>query len=142
MKADGGRRYLCGGCGSLTCGVAVLRRLVGHEVAQHLWAAAWAADRLIDTLKCPFCGNHLASSPGCAGTAAICRACEMVYLDKEAIDALSHPAPAADLASALAAARCPNCGAPLEHGADDKCSYCGALLEVVRAAAGGTATVS
>jgi len=62
------------------------------------------------------------------GSAAICRACEVVWLDKAAVSSL----PAQDAGStgqptlATETPHCEQCGAPIAHTWDENCPYCGA----------------
>ncbi len=67
-----------------------------------------------------------------AGTAAVCRACEVVWLDQQATsslpvrntDAQDQPT----LATQAQSARCEQCGAPIAHTWDERCQYCGAAI--------------
>jgi rubrerythrin len=67
------------------------------------------------------------------GTAAICRADQVVWLDKLAATSLpvtnagTHDQPT--LEAQLQSARCPECGAPLQHSWDERCPYCGAAVQ-------------
>jgi hypothetical protein len=64
------------------------------------------------------------------GSAAICKACEVVWLDKAAVSSL----PARDVAStgqptlATETPHCQQCGAPIAHTWDEQCPYCGAAI--------------
>jgi hypothetical protein len=66
------------------------------------------------------------------GTAAVCRACEVVWLDKQAASSLpvrnSHAQGQPTLETQAQSARCEQCGAPIAHTWDERCQYCGAAI--------------
>jgi Zn-finger nucleic acid-binding protein len=111
--------------------VAVLRQLEG-DLASHVWTepASTAGE---GQARCPFCSQAMqpkALPAGTAGGAAICRACEAVWLDHQAVQSLpdhaAAPGPQPTLASQ--SLKCPECGAPLANSWDEKCQFCGAAL--------------
>jgi hypothetical protein len=66
------------------------------------------------------------------GAAAICRACEVVWLDRQALGSLpvraAEPEGQPTLDTQTQAARCPQCGAPIANSWDEHCRYCGAAI--------------
>jgi Zn-finger nucleic acid-binding protein len=124
----GKRRYLCAACGGVVCGMAVLRDFAGAEPAQHLWTSAIVSDADGEE-RCPFCFAHMHTAGVEHGHAAICKTCEMVWLDKDALSTMT-PGTSAQQGQAAAdgVSKCPNCGAPVAHSWDEKCTYCGAAL--------------
>ncbi len=125
----GRRRYSCTACGALLCGIAVLRSLIGDQPAQHIWTAADDTQQTDDTGRCAFCFNHMRPSPTEDGRMWICKTCEVVWLDKEALAALpSETAARSGLTAENLVSHCENCGAPIEHSWDEQCEYCGAAL--------------
>jgi hypothetical protein len=64
------------------------------------------------------------------GTAALCRSCEAVWLDKEAASSVAVKAepPTEQPTLSSETLRCPQCGAPLANSWDETCQYCGAAI--------------
>ncbi len=68
------------------------------------------------------------------GTAAICRACEVVWLDKQAAGSLpvrnsdAQGQPTLETQTQTQSTRCQQCGAPVGHTWDERCLYCGAAI--------------
>jgi hypothetical protein len=64
------------------------------------------------------------------GSAAICKPCEVVWLDKAAVSSL----PAKETASpdhptlATETPHCEQCGAPIARTWDERCPYCGGAI--------------
>ena len=65
-----------------------------------------------------------------AGSAAMCKGCEVVWLDKQAVQSLPDKASTPGTGPTLAseALKCPQCGAPLANSWDEKCQFCGSAL--------------
>ncbi len=64
-----------------------------------------------------------------AGGAAMCKGCEVIWLDKQAVQSLPDQAAAAPGPTlASQALRCPQCGAPIANGWEEKCQFCGTAL--------------
>ena len=130
-QIEGFRQYVCSGCGGVVIGIAVLRQLSGG-MGQHIWTAEPAPAAASSALKCPFCPTMMAPKTVPTGSAATCRACEVVWLDKQAAGSLTVRASDAQAQPTLEtqsqAARCQQCGAPILHTWDERCQYCGAAL--------------
>jgi hypothetical protein len=64
------------------------------------------------------------------GAAAICKGCEVVWLDKAAVTSLpaKETAPADRPALATGTPHCEQCGAPIAHTWDERCPYCGSAI--------------
>ncbi|MGD0811743.1 MAG: hypothetical protein ABSA91_18845 [Acidimicrobiales bacterium] len=124
-QVDGFRQYLCTSCGGAVIGIAVLRQVT--TAAQHIWTAEPIMPA--GQVRCPFCSAAMESRAMQVGSAAICKGCEVVWLDKAAVSSL----PAKDAAPVQAtlateAPRCEQCGAPIAHTWDEQCPYCGAAI--------------
>jgi Zn-finger nucleic acid-binding protein len=130
-QIDGFRQYVCSGCAGVVIGIAVLRQLSG-EIGQHIWTAEPASVDAGGALRCPFCTSTMTTKAIRTGSAATCRACEVVWLDQQAAGSLPVQGPSPQVQPTLEtqseAARCQQCGAPVLHTWDEKCQYCGAAL--------------
>jgi DNA-directed RNA polymerase subunit M/transcription elongation factor TFIIS len=130
-QIEGFRQYVCAGCGGVVIGIAVLRQLSG-EVGQHIWTAEPPASAPSRPITCPFCSTAMAPKAVPSGNAATCRACEVVWLDKQVASSLpvraTETAGQPTLEAQSQAARCEQCGAPVLHSWDERCQYCGAAL--------------
>jgi hypothetical protein len=64
------------------------------------------------------------------GSAAICKACEVVWLDKAAVSSLpaKDATPTGHPTLATETPHCEQCGAPIAHTWDESCPYCGAAI--------------
>jgi hypothetical protein len=64
------------------------------------------------------------------GSAAICKPCEVVWLDKAAVSSLpaNEDAPTGQPTLATETPHCGQCGAPIAHTWDERCPYCGAAI--------------
>ena len=130
-QVDGFRRYVCEGCGGVVIGIAVLRQLSG-PAGQHIWTAEPAPVPPAGLGPCPFCATSMEPKTVPTGTAAVCRPCEVVWLDKQAASSL--PVRNGDvqdqptLETQAQSARCEQCGAPIAHTWDERCQYCGAAI--------------
>ena len=127
---DGSREYVCSSCGGVVIGIAVLRRVSG-EIAEHIWTAETTS--AASPLHCPFCSRDMQNKPVPTGCAAICKLCEVVWLDKVALGALpaKDSAPSGQTTVASLAAQtlhCEQCGAPIANSLDERCQYCGAAI--------------
>jgi Zn-finger nucleic acid-binding protein len=146
-QVQGFRQYVCSDCGGVVIGIAVLRQLSG-EAGRHIWTAEPSADATAGAASCPFCATKMTRKALPTGNAATCRACEVVWLDKQAAGSLpvraSDPQSQPTLETQSEAARCRQCGAPVLHTWDERCQYCGAALHaptqvvVLHDGAGGT----
>jgi hypothetical protein len=126
-QVSGLRQYLCANCGGTVLTIAVLRQLEGGW-ADHLWTEAPSADA--GGGRCPFCSRPMQPKAVTAGSAALCRGCETVWLDRQALESLpgqaAPPVPGPTLASE--ALKCPQCGAPIANSWEEKCQFCGSAL--------------
>jgi Zn-finger nucleic acid-binding protein len=125
-QVDGFRQYLCTSCGGAVIGIAVLRQVSG--AAQHIWTAEPVPGA--GPVHCPFCSAEMESRATPTGSAAICKACEVVWLDKAAVSSLpAKDAPTTSQATlATETPHCEQCGAPIAHTWDESCPYCGAAI--------------
>jgi DNA-directed RNA polymerase subunit M/transcription elongation factor TFIIS len=130
-QVDGSRRYVCDDCGGIVIGIAVLRQLSG-AAGQHIWTAEPAPPPPAGAGRCPFCATDMGPKTVPMGTAAICRACEVVWLDKQAASSLpvrnSDAQGQPTLETQTQSARCQQCGAPIGHTWDERCRYCGTAI--------------
>jgi Zn-finger nucleic acid-binding protein len=128
-QVEGFRQYECESCGGVVVGIAVLRQLCG-PVGQHIWTAEPAPGENTDVGRCPFCPSQMQPKSVPVGKAAICKACEVVWLDKAAVSSLPVTAapPPGQPTLETQALRCEQCGAPVVHTWDEQCQYCGAAL--------------
>lgn len=126
---EGFRHYVCPGCGGAVITVAALRQLAG-AYAQHLWTEEPSEAPGTGRARCPFCSLEMQLKAVPTGNAAICRACEAVWLSKEAVDTVEvkQPAPGDQPTLSSEALHCQQCGAPVAHSWDETCPYCGASL--------------
>ena len=129
-QVQGFRQYVCPLCGGVVVGIAVLRQLSG-EAGQHIWTAEPSAGTMA-AATCPFCRAKMTPKALATGSAATCRACEVVWLDKQAASSLpvreANASYQGTLETQSEAARCQQCGAPVLHTWDERCQYCGAAL--------------
>ena len=128
-QVEGFRQYVCDSCGGVVIGIAVLRQLCG-PAGQHIWTAERAPAGSADAGRCPFCLSPMQPKAVPTGKAAICRVCEVVWLDKPAVSSLpvTNTTPADQPTLETQALHCQQCGAPVVHTWDERCQYCGAAL--------------
>jgi Zn-finger nucleic acid-binding protein len=126
---EGFRHYLCASCGGTVITIAVLRQLAVH-VAQQVWTEEPSASPGTGRARCPFCTQEMQPKAVPNGSAATCRPCEAVWLDKDAADNLTVKAPPEGSQPTLSseALKCPQCGAPVANSWAENCQYCGASL--------------
>ena len=119
---------MCDSCGGSVLTIAVLRQLA-PAVAHSLWNEGPRLSPGSGLARCPFCQLEMQPKAIEAGTAALCRPCEAVWLDKEASETVKIKAPV-DSEPSLSSEelRCPQCGAPVGNTWDETCKYCGAGL--------------
>ncbi len=117
----------------MLCGIAVLRHMIGVQPASTIWEQGYFAEDVQPEGPCVFCSNPMRPCPAEHGQVWICKACEMVWLDKDALAAMPAAGrtgvPAAAVVAAQGQMHCENCGAPVEHTWDETCPYCGAALK-------------
>lgn len=127
----GRRYYACPSCGGVVAGVAVFREMVGQHLGHQLWSSAMSAGTTAGTGRCPFCSLPMRPASVENGEVWVCKACEVAWLDKDAITTLAAAeGPRIEVSTHDAVPRCENCGAPLLHASDTHCSYC--LAPIVR----------
>jgi hypothetical protein len=109
--------------------IAALRQLAG-PVALQIWTEDPAEGPGTGLARCPFCSAEMQPKAVATGSAAACRPCEAIWLDKQASDNLAVKAPAAGARPTLTseALRCPQCGAPVSDSWQEQCKFCGAGL--------------
>ncbi len=121
----GKRFYVCPSCGGVMAGVAVFREMVGQQVGHQLWSHALEDEPGAAGGPCPFCGALMRPAPVNNGRVWVCKTCEMAWLDKPALTGLTTGAgPRVEVATGESVPRCENCGAPLLHSWDTRCTYC------------------
>ncbi len=126
-----GREYVCDSCGSAMAGIAVLRALLGDGVAGKIWTGIDPADGTVAGVakRCGFCFSAMSPRSVENGTAAICRICQVMWLDKAALESLATPTSPVRLAQ-VGVARCGNCGAGIPSPLDHKCRHCGSAFTI------------
>jgi len=126
---EGLRQYVCASCGGSVLTIPALRRLA-PSAAQQIWNEGPVASPPAGPARCPFCSREMQVETVPAGTAALCRPCEAVWLSKDATQAIhvKPPAPGDEPTLASETLRCPQCGAPVANSWDETCTYCGAGL--------------
>jgi hypothetical protein len=125
-QVDGFRQYLCTSCGGAVIGIAVLRQV--STAAQHIWTSEPVPAAA--PVHCPFCSGAMEGRAMPTGSAAICKACEVVWLDKAAVSSLpaKDAAPTGQSTLVTETPHCEQCGAPIAHTWDETCAYCGAAI--------------
>jgi len=131
-QVQGFRQYACDSCGAVVIGIAALRQLCG-PAGQHIWTAEPAPEGSTHVGRCPFCPSQMEPRAVPVGKAAICKTCEVVWLDKPALSSLAvtattPPGQPTLETEATQALHCEQCGAPVLHTWDERCQYCGAAL--------------
>ena len=131
-RAVSSREYVCNQCGGAVAGVAVFRHLLGDHQVGEIWSSETptsSADGAGQPLRCGFClaAMELRSVP--SGQAAICKTCQVMWLDKTALGSITTTVASPTLAE-VGVTKCSNCGAPISSPLAEKCEHCGAALEV------------
>jgi hypothetical protein len=128
-QVSGLRQYVCASCGGTVLTIAVLRQLEG-DLAEHIWTEAPVEGPAGGGARCPFCSRPMQPKPIPTGSAAMCKACESIWLDKQAVQSFPDKAATPGTGPTLAseALRCHQCGAPIANSWDEKCQFCGAAL--------------
>jgi Zn-finger nucleic acid-binding protein len=127
-RAVNSREYVCNQCGSAVAGVAVFRRLLGDHRVGEIWNAEQATASYDDP-RCGFCLGGMEPRAVENGHAAICKTCQVIWLDKAALGSLTTMVPMPTLAE-VGVTKCSNCGAPITSPLAERCGHCGAALEI------------
>jgi hypothetical protein len=122
------REYVCNTCGGAVAGVAVFRHLIGEHQVGQIWSGHLPAPDEAPP-RCGFCFANMEPRGLESGHAAICKTCQVIWLDKDALSSLTAAFPVSHL-SELSVPKCSNCGAAISSPLDEKCRYCGAALEL------------
>lgn len=124
-----GREYVCDGCGSAMAVIGVFRALLNDGVAASIWngEATLPAGTSQTSKRCGFCFSEMSPRHVDSGSAAICKTCQVMWLDKEALESLATPTSPMRLAQ-VGVARCGNCGAGIPSPLDERCRYCGSAF--------------
>lgn len=122
------REYVCNACGSAVAGVAVFRHLIGENQVGQIWNGD-PPEQNEAAPRCGFCFANMEPRALESGHAAICKTCQVIWLDKDALSSLTAAVPVTHL-SDIAVPKCSNCGAAISSPLDEKCRYCGAALEL------------
>jgi rubrerythrin len=122
-RAVTSREYVCDHCGGAVAGVAVFRHLLDDQQVAHIWSGETASD---DTKppRCGFCLAYMEPRALERGHAAICKTCQVIWFDKEALDSLTTTVQTHAL-SEVGVSRCSYCGAAITSPLDERCRYCG-----------------
>ena len=129
-RGASGREYVCDGCGSAVAGIAVFRVLLGDAQAGRIWnSSPPAPEEGSLRTRCGFCFSVMSPRTSGAGSAAICRTCQVIWFDKAALESLTTPNSPLRLAQ-LGVVRCGSCGAGIASPLDHKCHYCGAAFSL------------
>ncbi len=120
----GGRQYRCDGCGSTVAGIAGFHHVLGDAVANAVWSGEEPGPDEAQPVVCGFCFGPMHLRKPKAGRAAICRTCQVMWLDQDAMEASSREAPARPRLE-MGVLRCENCGAAVPSSLDEGCRYCG-----------------
>lgn len=121
------RRYQCDRCGGAVAGIAVWRRLLAEGMASQIWSSAPPDAAEARAATCAFCLSPMRALTAPAGQAALCRTCQVMWLDRDAHEATARPQ-TEPLRRQLGLLRCDNCGAAIASPLDDRCRYCSATL--------------
>ena len=126
-----GREYVCDNCGSAMAGIGVYRALLNDGIAGKIWNGEPAAPAGLNrsSKRCGFCFSTMSTRQIDSGSAAICKTCQVMWLDKEALESLATPNSPLRLAQ-VGVARCGNCGAGIPSPLDHKCRYCGSAFSI------------
>ena len=129
-RAVNSREYVCSQCGGAVAGVAVFRHLLGDYQVGEIWNGEPAsAGEDAKPPRCGFCFAPMEPRTVETGHAAICKTCQVIWLDKPALETLSTSVDTQSLAD-VGVTKCSNCGAPIMSPLAEKCGHCGAALEV------------
>ncbi len=121
------REYVCDKCGSTVVGIAALRHLIGTAQANAIWSGEPADGAGIHACVCAFCFSPMSTRQTDRGSAAVCRSCQVVWLDVEAMARFEGSAPDRPQRQ-MGVIRCDHCGAAVPSPLDVKCRYCGAAF--------------
>jgi hypothetical protein len=131
-RGASGREYVCDQCGSAVAGVAVFRTLLGDRQAGRIWAGSEAppdAESGDKPVSCGFCFSSMQPRVLDSGRAAICKGCQVMWFDREALESQTTSTSPLRL-SQVGVARCGNCGAGIPSPLDHHCRYCGSAFSV------------
>jgi Zn-finger nucleic acid-binding protein len=120
----GARSYGCPACGGVLLGIAPFRQLVGQRLGHQLWVEAMEVEQVTGTGPCSFCGAPMKPAPVENGRVWACKTCEMAFLDEAALTGFRSGGLRVEVATGESVPRCENCGAPLLHSWDTRCTYC------------------
>jgi hypothetical protein len=127
-RAEVGREYVCDSCGSAVAGIAVYRKLLGEPVAGRIWSGLQPPSEG-KPLRCGFCFSAMQPRSVEGGLAAICRSCQVMWLDKVALESQTSKISPLRL-SQIGVARCGHCGAAVSSPLDRQCRFCKAAFTV------------
>ena len=127
-RAVSSREYVCNLCGGAVAGVAVFRHLLGNDQFGRIWNGEPGPDDNKPP-RCGFCFADMEPRTLEPGHAAICKTCQVIWLDKEALESLTTTVQTQAL-SEVGVTRCSYCGAAITSPLDERCRYCGNAFEV------------
>jgi hypothetical protein len=132
-RAVNSREYVCNQCGGAVAGVPVFRRLLGDQQVGRIWSGQMSSDESgSDEAKPPRCGFCFADMEPRTleqGRAAICKTCQVIWFDKEALESLNTIVRTEAL-SEVGVTKCGYCGAAISSPLDERCRYCGKAFDV------------
>ena len=125
--------------------ISALRQVTINNAAQSLWVApdlvnppsatngavANAGNGAVANAgvrHCPFCHSSMHPKQVESGQVSTCVPCEVIWLDRTAIQALPALPSAVPGHLVLENPRCTNCGAPVSNSPDGNCPFCGSAL--------------
>ncbi len=132
-RAVSSREYVCNHCGGVVAGVPVFRHLLGdHQVGQ-IWSGQICTDESgsddANPLRCGFCSAEMEPRMLEHGHAGICKTCQVIWFDKEALESLTTTVRTEAL-SEVGVTKCGYCGAAISSPLDERCRYCGKAFDV------------
>jgi Zn-finger nucleic acid-binding protein len=127
VAANGARVLSCPSCRGRLYGLSPFERMLSEGVGARVWTGAATG---APAGPCPYCTAAMHrpdGDPDAPPGAAVCRACQEVWVPAGAADWMAaHGAagPAGVAAAATAPSECSNCGAPYRPDDDGRCHWC------------------
>lgn len=131
VAANGTRTLDCRACGGRLYGLSPFERLLAEGVGARVWTGASGGT---PAGPCPYCSvpmHRPDGDPDSPPGAAVCRACQEVWVPTGAADWMAAHAAAGSAGVAPPAAapsECSNCGAPYQPDEDGRCHWCHAQI--------------
>ena len=131
VAAGGARTLECPSCRGRLHGLSPFERMLAEGVGARVWTGAAAGS---PAGPCPYCSavmHRPDGDPDAPPGAAVCRACQEVWLPAAATGWMAAHAAAGSAGAAGAAAppaECSNCGAPYQPDEEGRCHWCHAQI--------------